>query len=67
MDIIQQLQDLKEWSQNRSRYERRMNFRNGQLVQPGPGRPGYAGEYITGKELEETNGTFLILRLKQKN
>ena len=43
MNIIQQLQDLKEWSQNRSRYERRMNFRNGQLVQPGPGRPGYAG------------------------
>ena len=43
MDIIQQLQDLKEWSQNRSRYERRMNFRNGQLVQPGPGRPGYSG------------------------
>ena len=34
MNIIQQLQDLKEWSQNRSRYERRMNFRNGQLVQP---------------------------------
>ena len=43
MNIIQQLQDLKEWSQNRSRYERRMNFRNGQLVQPGPGRSGYAG------------------------
>jgi hypothetical protein len=41
MDIIQQLQDLKEWSQNRSRYERRMNFRNGQLVQPGPGRLGF--------------------------
>ena len=41
MNIIQQLQDLKEWSQNRSRYERRMNFRNGQLVQPGPGRLGF--------------------------
>jgi hypothetical protein len=54
MDIIQQLQDLKEWSQNRSRYERRMNFRNGQLVQPGPGRPGYSGKskYDT-KELNE--------------
>ena len=54
MDIIQQLQDLKEWSQNRSRYERRMNFRKGQLVQPGPGRPGYSGEskYDT-KELNE--------------
>ena len=36
MDIIQQLQDLKEWSQNRSRYERRMNFRNGQLVKKLP-------------------------------
>ena len=43
-DIIQQLLDLKEWSQDSARYERRMNFRVGQLVQPGPGRPGYAGD-----------------------
>jgi hypothetical protein len=41
-DIIQQLLDLKEWSQDSARYERRMNFRAGQLVQPGPGRQGYA-------------------------
>ena len=26
-DIIQQLLDLKEWSQNPERYERRLNFR----------------------------------------
>ena len=51
MNIIQQLQDLKEWSQNRSRYERRMNFRNGQLVQPGPGRQGYGGNDKLGKSL----------------
>jgi hypothetical protein len=41
-DIIQQLLDLKEWSQDSARYERRLNFRSGQLVQPGPGRQGYA-------------------------
>ena len=40
-DIIQQLLDLKEWSQDSARYERRMNFRGGQLVQPGPGRLDY--------------------------
>ena len=43
-DIIQQLLDLKEWSQDSARYERRMNFRAGQLVQPGPGRQGYEGK-----------------------
>ena len=80
-NIIQQLEDLKEWSQNSERYERRLAFRGsmgteagtippefdelsdreieyyrkgpwstredyskGQLVQPGPGRPGYSGE-----------------------
>jgi len=42
-DIIQQLLDLKEWSQNPERYERRMNFRGAGLVQPGPGRQGYGG------------------------
>ena len=46
-DIIQQLLDLKEWSQDSARYERRMNFRAGQLVQPGPGRQGYQGESYT--------------------
>ena len=35
-DIIQQLLDLKEWSQNPERYERRLNFRGAGLVQPGP-------------------------------
>jgi hypothetical protein len=44
MSIIQQLEDLKEWSQNSARYERRLNFRGGQLVQPGPGRQGYNGK-----------------------
>ena len=43
-NTIQQLEDLKEWSQNSERYERRLAFRGGQLVQPGPGRPGYAGD-----------------------
>jgi len=43
-DIIQQLLDLKEWSQNPERYERRLNFRGAGLVQPGPEgvRQGYA-------------------------
>ena len=45
-DIIQQLLDLKEWSQDSARYERRLNFRGGQLVQPGPGRQGYEGKDI---------------------
>ena len=42
-NTIQQLEDLKEWSQDSTRYERRLNFRGGQLVQPGPGRQGYKG------------------------
>ena len=29
-DTIQQLEDLREWSQNSERYERRLNFRAGQ-------------------------------------
>ena len=45
MSIIQQLEDLKEWSQDSARYERRLAFRGGQLVQPGPGRQGYRGDY----------------------
>ena len=48
-DIIQQLLDLKEWSQNPERYERRLNFRGAGLVQPGPGRQGYQGNQYTGK------------------
>ena len=46
-DIIQQLLDLKEWSQDSARYERRMNFRAGQLVQPGPEgvRQGYGEKF----------------------
>ena len=48
MSTIQQLEDLKEWSQDSTRYERRLNFRGGQLVQPGPGRQGYAGrKFVT--------------------
>ena len=46
MSIIQQLEDLKEWSKDSTRYERRLNFRGGQLVQPGPGRQGYSGNQI---------------------
>jgi hypothetical protein len=44
-DIIQQLLDLKEWAQDPTRYERRMNFRGAGLVQPGPEgvRQGYGG------------------------
>ena len=34
----------------------RVGYQSGQLVQPGPGRQGYAGKYITGKELEEITG-----------
>ena len=44
-NTIQQLEDLKEWSKDSTRYERRLNFRGGQLVQPGPGRQGYRGDY----------------------
>ena len=43
-NIIQQLEDLKEWAQDPTRYERRMNFRGAGLVQPGPGRQGYQGK-----------------------
>ena len=50
-NIIQQLLDLKEWSQDSARYERRLAFRGGQLVQPGPGRPGYGGDDNLGKSL----------------
>ena len=42
-NIIQQLLDLKEWGQDPTRYERRMNFRGGQLVQPG--QPGVRQRY----------------------
>ena len=42
-NTIQQLEDLKEWSKDSTRYERRLAFRGGQLVQPGPGRQGYQG------------------------
>jgi hypothetical protein len=47
-DIIQQLLDLKEWSQDSARYERRLNFRAGQLVQPGPEgvRQGYGDKKL---------------------
>jgi hypothetical protein len=37
MSTIQQLEDLKEWSQDSTRYERRLAFRGGQLVQPRQG------------------------------
>ena len=47
-NTIQQLEDLKEWSQDSARYERRLAFRGGQLVQPGPGRQGYKGKKFTG-------------------
>ena len=85
-NIIQQLEDLKEWGHDPTRYEQRLAFRStfpygeygevidvdfdelstredeyyrkgpwktsredyqkGQLVQPGPGRPGYKGEAL---------------------
>ena len=91
MSIIQQLLDLKEWSQDSTRYERRLAFRGnlpsteagtipiewdelsdrereyyrtgpwrtrpeyqkGQLVQPGPGRPGYQGKPQAEGELKK--------------
>jgi hypothetical protein len=59
-DIIQQLLDLKEWSQDSARYERRLNFRGGQLVQPGPGRQPFAPENIVrvaGPEVYKITGT----------
>ena len=78
---LQQLEDLKEWSQDSTRYERRLNFRGGQLVQPGqPGvRQGYAkkftganqaGTYVTankpGRPLETKPLTKKeIIRLKK--
>ena len=52
MSIIQQLEDLKEWSQDSTRYERRLNFRGGQLVQPGPGRQGYATSKTPSKKFK---------------
>ena len=54
-NTIQQLGDLKEWSQNSERYERRLAFRGGQLVQPGPERLGYArGKTpLTKKEIDQ--------------
>ena len=96
---IQQLEDLKEWSKDSTRYERRLAFRNqsmpggmgteagtipvefdelsdreveyyrtgpwstredyrkGQLVQPGPGRPGYGGT---------KKGAAKIVRIKEE-
>ena len=36
-NTIQQLEDLKEWSQDSARYERRLNFRGAGLVQPRQG------------------------------
>ena len=53
VNTIRQLQDLKEWSQDSTRYERRLNFRGGQLVQPGPGRPGYSGKKTKTPRQEE--------------
>ena len=50
-NVIQQLEDLKEWSHDAARYERRLNFRGGQLVQPGPGRSGYAGKDKLGRSI----------------
>ncbi len=54
-DVIQQLWDLKEWAQNPVAYDerqqRRSQFRNGQLVQPGPGRQGYRGDDKLGKNI----------------
>jgi len=52
-DIIQQLLDLKEWAQDPTRYERRMNFRGAGLVQPGPEgvRQGYAEKGL-GKNID---------------
>ena len=50
-NVIQQLEDLKEWSHDAARYERRLNFRAGQLVQPGPGRSGYAGKDKLGRSI----------------
>ena len=97
MSIIQQLEDLKEWSQDSTRYERRLAFRGsmgtqagtippewddlsdreieyyrtgpwstredyrkGQLVQPGPGRQGYA-------ESKASTKTFSKETLQMKN
>jgi len=53
-DIIQQLLDLKEWSQDSARYERRMNFRAGQLVQPRQGfyEKGFVRQKPTAAQLE---------------
>ena len=50
---IQQLEDLKEWSQNSARYERRLNFRGAGLVQPGPGRQGYADKRKSPTKINE--------------
>ena len=48
-DVVQQLLDLKEWSQNPERYERRLNFRGAGLVEQGLAgvRQGYAEKYLS--------------------
>ena len=98
ISTLRQLQDLKEWAQDSTRYERRLNFRLAQkpynweegnwwdlddesvgntkiledfeitdemrrrpnaeggvqqLVQPGPGRPGYSGNIMTGSPAQQ--------------
>jgi len=61
-DIIQQLLDLKEWAQDPTRYERRMNFRGAGLVQPGPEgvRQGFADkEYELGAQRRKKIINFL--------
>ena len=61
-NVIQQLEDLKEWSHDAARYERRLAFRGGQLVQPGPGRQGYAG-----KGTEQRTALSQWLKTQDKN
>ena len=68
-NIIQQLLDLKEWGQDPTRYERRMNFRGGQLVQPGVEgvRQGYAEPLeSTGIQLNQTQKNYLKKNLSSK-
>ena len=56
--------DLKEWSKDSTRYERRLAFRGGQLVQPG--QPGVRQGYNAKKDYRKLEGPELVERIKRE-
>ena len=65
VSTLRQLQDLKEWAQDSTRYERRLAFRGGQLVQPGPGDRGLKGKVLENR-IGFMNQAQKIKNLKKK-